>query len=71
MNLCKCGIHLEILKILSNKCVAIVIVKHIASQIGGQQQNMRQFQFMSLMPQPHIGPLLPAGWKVQNRYLNI
>ena len=34
---------------------------HFASQIGGQQQNMRQFQIMSLMPYPGIGPSY-ASW---------
>ena len=40
-----------------NKCVAVFIIKHIASQTGGQQQNMREFQNMSLVPHPDIGPL--------------
>ena len=48
---------------------------HIASQIEEQQENMRQFQTMSLMPHPQIGPfyelIWPAGWQAQNRYLNI
>ena len=62
-------------KIFFNKYVAIFIIIHIASQIGGQQQNMKQFQIMSLVPYPQIGPfceeIWPAGWQVQKRYLNI
>ena len=27
---------------------------HSASQIGGQQQNIRQFQIMSLVPHPQV-----------------
>ena len=42
-----------------------------ASQNGGQQQNMRQFQIMSLVPCPEIGTfykdIWPAGWQMQNR----
>ena len=47
---------------------------HIALQIGGQPRNMRQLQTMSLVQHPQIQSLyqeiLPAGWQVQNRYLN-
>ena len=47
----------------------------MASQIGGQQQNMRQFQIMSIVPHTHLGPLYgviwPTGWQAQNKYLNI
>ena len=35
---------------------------HIASQIGGQLLNMRQFQIMSLMPHPQIGPFYEEIW---------
>ena len=55
------------LKILSTKCVAIVIIKHRASHIGGQQQNMRQVQIMSFVSCPQIRPfhkeIWPAGWQ--------
>ena len=48
---------------------------HIACQIGGQQQNMRQFQIRSLVLQLQIGPFQPeiqlAGWQAQNRYLKM
>ena len=49
---------------------------HIASQIGGQQQNMRQSQIMSLVLHPQIlgtfyDEIWPAGWQAWNRYLNI
>ena len=48
---------------------------HLASQIGEQQPNMRQFQIISLVPRPQIGPLYKeiwsAGWQDQNRYVNI
>ena len=51
------------------------IIVNIVCQIGGQQQNMRQLQIMSLVPHPHIQPFYEemqlAGWQVQNRYLNI
>ena len=46
-----------------NKYVAIFIVMHIASQIAGQQQNMTQFQIMSLVPHPQIGPFYDEIWQ--------
>ena len=57
MHLYKCGINF--IKIFPNKYVAIFITMHIASHIGGQQQNMRQFQsdFKS-SPTPHLGAAL-------------
>ena len=45
-----------------NKYVAIFIIMHIASLIGGQQQNMRQCQIMSLVPHPQIGPFYEQIW---------
>ena len=48
MNVYKYYINLSIKKKI-NKYVAIYIMMHIASQIGGEQQNMRQFQTMSLV----------------------
>ena len=42
-------------KIFFNKCVAIFIKMPIASQVEGQQ-NMRQFQIMSVVPHLQIGP---------------
>ena len=75
MNLYICGINLYIFKIFVNKCIAIFIIMHSVSQIGGEQQNMKQFQIMSLEQHAQIGPLYeeiwPAGWQVQNRYLKI
>ena len=47
---------------LFNKYVAVFIMMHIASQIGGQQQNMRQLQIMSLVPHPQIGPFREEIW---------
>ena len=33
-----------------------LIIMHIAGLIGGQEQNMRQFQIMELVPHPQMGP---------------
>ena len=35
---------------------------HSASQIGGQQQNVRQFQIISLVPHPQIGLVYKEIW---------
>ena len=35
---------------------------HISSQIGEQQQNMKQFQIM-LVQHPQIGPFYEAIWQ--------
>ena len=47
----------------------------IANQIGGEQQNMRQFQIMSLVLRPQIDTfyeqIWPASWQAQHRYLDI
>ena len=60
---------------LYNKYISIFIIMNIASQIIGQQQNMRQFQIMSLSRNPHLGSfydeIWPARWQAQNRYLKI
>ena len=37
-------------------------MRNIASQIGGQQKNMRQFHIMLLVPHPRIGPLYEEIW---------
>ena len=62
-------------KYFFNKYVAIFKIIHIASQIGGQQQTMKQFPIMLLVPRLQIGPfydeIWPVDWQVQNRYLKI
>ena len=55
-----------------NKYVAIVIIMHIACQIGGQQQNRRQFQIMLLVPHPQIGSFMKkSGWLAGKRRTDI
>ena len=48
---------------------------HIANEIGGQQQNMRQVEIMSLVHHHQTWvfyeEIWPAGWQVQNRYVKI
>ena len=34
----------------------------MANQIGGQQQNMREFQIMPLVPHPQIWPFCEEIW---------